>query len=110
MILGRKRKVKCQLTDEDVETCAECIKSGTQCTPQAPGAELNSESSAAHADKPGYESRLDRIETLLKELVESQERLRTVESSSEIEHAVPASLWNDFVSTVGRVLLNTHSY
>jgi hypothetical protein len=100
MISGRKRKVKCQLTDENVETCAECVKSKTQCTLQPPETELSSGSSPVHVDKQEHESRLERVESLLKRLVEAQERSRPAEGSSESEPTVPASLWNDFVSSV----------
>ncbi|KAI1370214.1 hypothetical protein F4677DRAFT_370107 [Hypoxylon crocopeplum] len=93
----RKRKVKCQLTNEDVETCAECVKSGTQCTLQAPETELSSGSSPAHDDKLEHESRLERIESLLKKLVEAQERSRPADGPSESESTVPASLWNDIL-------------
>ncbi|KAJ9144495.1 hypothetical protein NKR23_g5902 [Pleurostoma richardsiae] len=52
----RKRKVKCQLTHEDVETCAECAKSGTQCTLQPPEKELSSRGSPTHGDKEENEN------------------------------------------------------
>ncbi|KAI1505758.1 hypothetical protein F5X99DRAFT_428869 [Biscogniauxia marginata] len=100
----RKRKVKCQLTDENVETCAECVKSGTQCTLQPPEAELGSRSSPAHVDTQGQESRLERVESLLKKLVEAQERqersrLAEGSSSSSSEPIIPvsSSLWDDFL-------------
>lgn len=99
-IPGRKRKVKCQLIDEKVDTCAECVKSGTQCTIQPPEAELSSEGSPIYVDKEGQEARLERIESLLKRLVEAQEQSRPAESSFECESIVPASLWNDFVSSI----------
>ncbi|KAI1648770.1 uncharacterized protein F4817DRAFT_54189 [Daldinia loculata] len=93
----RKRKVKCQLIDEKVDKCAECVKSGTQCTIQPPEAELSSEGSPIYVDKEGQEARLERIESLLKSLVEAQEQSRPAESSFECESIVPASLWNDFL-------------
>ncbi|CRG87012.1 hypothetical protein PISL3812_04025 [Talaromyces islandicus] len=93
--LRRKRKVKCQLTDKNVDTCAECIKSGTQCTIQAPETEneLNSESSPGHAHKQAYDSRLERIESLLRKLVDVHEQSG---SSAQVSTA-PPSLWNDFL-------------
>ncbi|KAI8966430.1 hypothetical protein F5Y11DRAFT_155415 [Daldinia sp. FL1419] len=97
----RKRKVKCQLTDEKVDTCAECAKSGTKCTIQPPRAELSNESSPTSVDREGQEARqearLERIESLLKRLVEAQERSQPAESSFECEPIVPNSLWDDFL-------------
>jgi hypothetical protein len=81
---GRKRKVKCQLTDENVETCAECLKSGTQCTLQPLHAETDSGSPPQE-----LELRLERIESLLRKLVQTQE-------GSQLA-AVPDLLWNEFV-------------
>ncbi|OTA52565.1 hypothetical protein K449DRAFT_440667 [Hypoxylon sp. EC38] len=77
----RRRKVKCQLTDENVETCAECVKSGTQCTIQPYETELGTGSS------PDNESR---IESLLKRLVGSLER-----SPPDDLSAAPTSPWDD---------------
>jgi hypothetical protein len=95
-IPGRKRKVKCQLTDKDVDTCAECIKSGTQCTIQAPFTEENLESSPSNAHKKEYDLRLERIESLLRKLVDASEQSG---SSAQLPTA-PSSLWNDLVSSV----------
>ncbi|KAI0839026.1 hypothetical protein F5Y06DRAFT_37962 [Hypoxylon sp. FL0890] len=87
----RRRKVKCQLTDEDVEACAECTKSGTQCTLQPPETQLGSGSFPAHVDNKHEDgSRLERIESLLKRLVDTLERSRPVEPST-----IPAPLWDD---------------
>ncbi|KEZ40182.1 hypothetical protein SAPIO_CDS9234 [Scedosporium apiospermum] len=80
----RKRKVKCQLTDENVETCAECLKSGTQCTLRPLHAEPDSESPPQE-----LEVRLERIESLLRKLVQTHE-------GSQLA-AVPDLLWNEFL-------------
>ncbi|OTA89674.1 hypothetical protein M434DRAFT_101851 [Hypoxylon sp. CO27-5] len=80
----RRRKVKCQLTDENVETCAECVKSGTQCTIQPSETELGTGSSSDN------ESRLERIESLLKRLVGSLER-----SPPDDPSAAHTSPWDD---------------
>ncbi|KAI1662419.1 hypothetical protein F4813DRAFT_107853 [Daldinia decipiens] len=93
----RKRKVKCQLIDEKVDTCAECVKSGIRCTIQPPEAALSSKGSPIYVDKEGQEARLDRIESLLKRLVETQEQSQPAEASFECESMAPASLWNDFL-------------
>ncbi|KAI0845876.1 hypothetical protein F5Y00DRAFT_161731 [Daldinia vernicosa] len=93
----RKRKVKCQLIDEKVDTCAECVKSGTQCAIQPPETELSSEGSPIYVDKEGQEARLERIESLLKRLVEAQEQSRPAEASLECESIAPVSIWNDFL-------------
>ncbi|KAI0380625.1 hypothetical protein F5Y04DRAFT_289336 [Hypomontagnella monticulosa] len=103
----RKRKVKCQLTDENVETCAECKKSGTQCTLQAPDTGLSSESSPDLVEKQERGLRLERIELLLKKLVDAQEQSRPADtSSSESEIALPASFWDDVLlhSTTSGIL------
>ncbi|KAI2615199.1 hypothetical protein GGR54DRAFT_301723 [Hypoxylon sp. NC1633] len=94
----RKRKVKCQLTNEDVETCAECLKSGTRCTLQPPTAEQSSGTPPVHIDEQ-HESRLARIESLLKGLVEAQERSQSSEASSGSDPAAPAldNIWSDFL-------------
>ncbi|KAH7159528.1 hypothetical protein B0J13DRAFT_616343 [Dactylonectria estremocensis] len=100
---SRKRKVKCQLTEEHVETCAECVKSGTRCTLQALDSEQSSGNSPLLVDKQGggnqeHELRLERIEALLKKLVEAQEGSRPpAESSSESDPAVSASIWDDIL-------------
>ncbi|KAI0151880.1 hypothetical protein F4776DRAFT_67 [Hypoxylon sp. NC0597] len=86
----RRRKVKCQLTDENVETCAECVKSGTPCTIQPSETELGTRSCPDQVDKQDNESRLERIESLLKRLVDSLERSRPDEPST-----APTSLWDD---------------
>ncbi|KAF4472861.1 Zn2 Cys6 DNA-binding [Fusarium albosuccineum] len=88
----RKRKVKCQLTDEDVETCAECIKSGTRCTLQAP----DTGQANGHSEKEGHESRLERIETLLKKLVDAHELSRPDPTLLGTEF--PVSFWNDLLA------------
>ncbi|KAI1099540.1 hypothetical protein F4804DRAFT_79665 [Jackrogersella minutella] len=94
----RTRKVKCQLTNETVETCAQCVKSGTRCTIEPPPeAELNGGGSTADIGNQGNESRLERIEDLLKRLVEDQERFRSAEASSGSGPTVPPSLWDDFL-------------
>ncbi|KAI1472390.1 uncharacterized protein F4812DRAFT_408727 [Daldinia caldariorum] len=103
----RKRKVKCQLIDEKVDTCAECVKSGTLCTVQPPGSELGSEDSRVAANREnGQEARLERIESLLKKLVETQEQSKPAGATSECDPTVPDSLWNDFLfqSTVDDTL------
>ncbi|KAI1415738.1 hypothetical protein F5Y13DRAFT_148199 [Hypoxylon sp. FL1857] len=86
----RRRKVKCQLTDENVETCAECVKSGTRCTLQPPETELGSGNSPVQVDKQEDGSRLDRIESLLKKLVETLEQSRPAEPTT-----IPAPGWDD---------------
>ncbi|KAH6970664.1 hypothetical protein BKA56DRAFT_168529 [Ilyonectria sp. MPI-CAGE-AT-0026] len=91
----RKRKVKCQLTDEDVETCAECVKSNIRCTLQQPENELSNDSSPAHPNKQEHELRLERIELLLNRLVEAQQPSQSVSGSLDPESTVPSSLWND---------------
>ncbi|QKX60361.1 uncharacterized protein TRUGW13939_07506 [Talaromyces rugulosus] len=91
---GRKRKVKCQLTDKDVDTCAECIKSGTQCTIEAPDTDENLGSSPSHAHKKEYDSRLERIESLLRKLVDAHEQQSS--SSAQLPTA-SSSIWNDFL-------------
>ncbi|KAI0112959.1 hypothetical protein F4814DRAFT_329635 [Daldinia grandis] len=93
----RKRKVKCQLIDEKVDTCAECIKSEMQCTIKPAETELSSEGSPVCVNKEGQEARLERIESLLKRLVETQETSRPTEASFECESVVPTSFWNDFL-------------
>ncbi|KAH6869526.1 hypothetical protein B0T10DRAFT_296001 [Thelonectria olida] len=90
----RKRKVKCQLTDENVETCAECVKSGTQCTLQPPDTTLGRGASPVNVDKQEHESRLERIETLLKKLVEAQ-ATQPVEGSLKSMPTAPVSPWGD---------------
>ncbi|KAF7558430.1 hypothetical protein G7046_g5727 [Stylonectria norvegica] len=94
---GRKRKVKCQLTDQDVQTCAECIKNETQCTTQPPETEADVGVSADISDKHEHITRLGRVEALLQRLVDAQEQSRTAGSSSNSELTVPASLWDDFL-------------
>lgn len=105
MASGRKRKVKCQLIEEHVETCAECVKSGTRCTLQAPDSEISSGNSpfvdGQGGGKQEHELRLERIEALLKKLVEAQEGTRPqIENSSEFELAASATIWDDIVSPV----------
>ncbi|KAJ3533289.1 hypothetical protein NM208_g8051 [Fusarium decemcellulare] len=87
----RKRKVKCQLTDEEVETCAECVKSGTRCTLQAP----ETEPVNGYFEKDGHESRLERIESLLMKLVEAHELSRPDPTLLSTEF--PPSFWNDLL-------------
>lgn len=110
-VTGRKRKVKCQLTDDNVGTCAECVKTGTQCTIQAPEAEQAGDgnvNSPAHASNPELESRLKRIESLLQRLVENQEQHKPAhgEISSESDPtttssaSAAASIWNDIVRLI----------
>lgn len=94
---GRKRKVKCQLTEENVETCAECVKSETRCSLQAPEIDRSSGSSPPRADEQERELRLKRIESLLQKLVEAQERSQPPEGSSGSDPTTFDSFWNDTV-------------
>lgn len=95
--LGRRRKVKCQLTEEDVEACAECIKSGTKCTLKPPETEGN-ESALIGVGGIQNDSRLERIESLLQRLVDSQEQSQAASRTFESEVNMPSTLWDDFVS------------
>lgn len=99
-VAGRKRKVKCQLTDEDVEKCAECVKSNSRCTLQPPETELSGRGSPANSNKQEHELRLERIELLLNKLVEAQQRSQLASGSLDPEPIVPSSLWNDLVSFI----------
>lgn len=115
LVPGRKRKVKCQLTVENVETCAECVKHGTKCTLHPPDTEPSSSNSPVSVDKQGNETRLERIESLLKLLVEAQEQPRLAEGSLEPDAAVPASFWNNFVipaeySSLQSILLMSYQF
>ncbi|KPM39529.1 hypothetical protein AK830_g7024 [Neonectria ditissima] len=107
----RKRKVKCQLTDENVDTCAECVKSGTQCSLEPPKVDMSSGRTITHDNTPENESRLERIESLLQRLVVAQERSKPAEDSFDFEPTVPTSLWNDFLlqsTTDASFPLNDH--
>ncbi|KAK7424529.1 hypothetical protein QQX98_000494 [Neonectria punicea] len=109
----RKRKVKCQLTDENVETCAECVKTGTQCSLEPPKTDLGGGSVPAPNDTQDHESRLARIESLLQRLVVAQERSKPAEDSLDFEPTVPTSLWNDFLlqsTTDGILPLDDHGF
>lgn len=109
-VSGRKRKVKCQLTDEDVETCAECVKSNSRCTLQQPETELSGRSSLAHSNKQEHELRLERIELLLNKLVEAQQPSQLASGSLDPEPIVPSSLWNDLVSFIKQTVFQIFDF
>ncbi|OTB12766.1 hypothetical protein K445DRAFT_320570 [Daldinia sp. EC12] len=102
----RKRKVKCQLINDKVDTCSECVKSGTQCTIQPLEPELGNEGPYTSVNKEGQEARLERIESLLKRLVEIQGQSQPAGVTFEYGSTVPTSPWNDFLfqSTVDDTL------
>lgn len=96
--------MKCQLTHDDVEICAECLKTGTPCTLQVPENGPTSSEFSGNIDKQEYEARLERIEYLLQSLVEAQElqSARLTEPSKTVGSTVPASLYSNFVSFLKR--------
>lgn len=74
------------------------MKSGTQCTLQAPEAEIGNASPTALDDKREHDARLERIEALLKKLVDAQDPpTRSGEVLSEPQLAIPTSFWDDIV-------------
>lgn len=94
--------MKCQLTDEDVEICAECLKTGTPCTLQAPEREPAGSEASGNIKKQEYEARLERIEYLLQNLVEAQGRQpsRITEPPDNVGSTVTPFFHNNFVSFI----------
>ncbi|CAM1510827.1 Fc.00g083400.m01.CDS01 [Cosmosporella sp. VM-42] len=102
----RRRKVKCQLTSEHVSSCCECLKSGVQCSIQGDAARFAKSGSGTEAASQGREDRLERIEQMLRELIERQgvphyrtlapiqpPRLHGGQNPSDLSF-----LWDDFTS------------
>ncbi|KAL3963008.1 hypothetical protein ACCO45_004531 [Purpureocillium lilacinum] len=88
----RKRKVKCELTEQAVETCGECIKSGTKCSIRPPDQDnLSDGGRAAHRGEHECASRLDRIETLLMKLVAAQDGHQLAAGSSSTSDSMVAA-------------------
>ncbi|CEJ62162.1 hypothetical protein PMG11_10670 [Penicillium brasilianum] len=88
----KRRKVKCQLASEDVATCSECLRTGAQCTLQAPETGENASSTTLF----DYDGRLERIEQMLRTLIDNQESFK-LRPKNENDLQQPSN-WDEFLN------------
>lgn len=80
------------MASENVATCSECLRTGAQCTLEAP----ETESNASPITLPGHDGRLERIEQMLRTLIDNQESCKV---PSNNENDMQQSLnWDDILN------------
>jgi hypothetical protein len=79
IVAGKRRKVRCQLSSENVSVCSGCLARGTTCLSQEYPEEYYSSSS------PNVGERLGRVEQLLEKLVEKITAFEEVENAHKIQ-------------------------
>jgi hypothetical protein len=87
---GKRRKVRCQLSSEDVPICSGCISRGTTCLSQ----EYPEERDTSTGNQVG--ERLGRVERLLETLVSKIESFEEEENVHKI--MTPESVGNDVLT------------
>jgi hypothetical protein len=90
VLLGKRRKVRCQLSSEDVPVCSGCLARGTTCLSQ----EYPEERDPSNGTQVG--ERLGRVELLLETLVAKISAYEEEEKSQKI--LTPESVGNDVLS------------
>ena len=89
--IGKRRKVRCQLSAEDVPVCSGCLARGTACLSQEYPEERSDTSSGVQIGE-----RLGRVEKLLETLVEKISAYEEEENAQKI--LTPESLGNDVLT------------
>ena len=75
------------------------MKTGALCTINSPDTGQGQERHPAHVhNEEENESRLERIEALLKRLVSAQEHMAQAQQSLELDNTISASSWDNSVS------------
>src|SRR3569833_380552 len=108
MLVGRRRKVKCQLISEDVTACSECLKNGVHCSVSEPVSHPASDQVTDPAAQQGLEQRLERIEALLSILVRTRERSERELRQPQPQMATPAGPNPDITSILSLLLDNNN--
>ena len=87
---GKRRKVRCQLSSEDVPVCSGCLARGTTCLSQEYPEEHDPSST------PNVGERLGRVEQLLEKLVAKITAYEEEENAQKIQ--TPESMGNDVLT------------